>query len=264
MKIRDFLDSHAEEDVKIVFSYLLDLSYGDLMKKLDMDLDEDIKLQAVDVFEKIETGIPIQYALGKWDFYGRTFKVDENVLIPRPETELLVESILHEGIKNKKILDIGTGSGAIAISLSLKEPQADVWACDISKKALANAIDNAKNLHARVNFLFSDLFENVEGKFDIIVSNPPYISEEDYRHLDEKLYYEPKTALLGGVKGYEIYERIINDLAEFLNPGGRVFFEIGYDQKDVLFELLGNKGFTDIKAKKDYGQKYRVISATRP
>lgn len=264
MKIRDFLNSYPKEDVKIVFSYLLNLNYGDIIKRLDDDLDEKLEEKAEGIFHKMKRGLPIQYAIGQWDFYGRTFLVDKRALIPRPETELLVETILNDGIKNKKILDIGTGSGAIAISLSLEDHSSEVWASDISKEALELACQNAKKLGANVEFIQSDLFENVVEKYDLVVSNPPYISEKDYLNLDEKLFFEPKMALLGGDMGYEIYEKIIDDLDRFLKPAGKVYFEIGYDQKDILFKLLANKGFKNIKCIRDYGQKDRIISATRP
>lgn len=263
MKIKDLFQKYPGGDTRIVLSYLLNISYGDLSRKMDDYLDHHLEEEFVKIYERIKKGIPIQYALGKWDFYGRTFDLNSDVLIPRPETELLVEEILKADIDGKKILDIGTGSGAIAISLKLEDPMAEVWASDISEKALNKARANAKKLEADVKFIQSDLFENIEGKFDIIVSNPPYISQKDYDNLDKLLYYEPKTALLAGDKGYEIYERIISSARDYLTDQGSLYFEIGYDQREVVTKLLEEKSFKDIRCIKDYGQKDRIIVARK-
>ncbi|MDO5026529.1 MAG: peptide chain release factor N(5)-glutamine methyltransferase [Tissierellia bacterium] len=263
MKIKDYFNIYPKDELRIVLSYLLDISFGDLSRMMDKDLEDDHDQALREVFDKIKQGHPLQYALGKWDFFGRTFDLDPNVLIPRPETELLVEAILKEKIGDKKILDIGTGSGAIAISLKLEDETAQVWASDISQPALDRAMANAKKLQADIKFIRSDLFENIKGKFDIIVSNPPYISQKDYDKLDELLYYEPKNALLAGDKGYEIYERIISSAWNFLNDQASLYFEIGYDQKEVVTRLLKDHGFEDIRVIKDYGQKDRILIAKK-
>lgn len=259
MTIRDLLKEYKIEDVKIVMAYLLDLSFGSVMNSLDLEIEEEVLAKALDALNKHKEGLPIQYAIGKWDFYGRTFKINQDVLIPRPETELLVEEILKEDLKDKSILDIGTGSGAIAISLALEAKDAKITASDISIKALEIAKLNAKDLCASVEFIESDLFENINEKFDIIVSNPPYISQKDYDNLDSELFFEPRRALLGGQNGYEIYERIVKGLKNHLKDGGKVLFEIGYDQGIIVKGLLEDEGFTDLKVIKDYGGKDRIV-----
>lgn len=259
MRIRDLFEKYGQEDVKIVASYILDKSYGQILAEANNEVAIGDLAAIVEVLEKIEDGIPIQYALGRWEFYSREYLVNPNVLIPRRETELLCEFVLAEGLKGKKVLDIGTGSGAIAITLALEEPSCQVCASDISKAALEVAKSNASRLEADIKLYESDLFENIYDKFDIVVSNPPYISQADYDDLDELLYFEPKNALLAGDKGYEIYQRIIDKLPDYLNDGGKVFFEIGYDQGNVLKAMLLEKGFVDIYVHKDYGNIDRII-----
>lgn len=261
MKIRDLLETYPKDEVKIVLAYLLDMTFGQVLSSGAMLLTPEIETKAISILDKIKSGYPIQYAIGLWDFFGRTFKVNPGALIPRPETELLVEHVLASGVKGKKILDIGTGTGAIAITLALEEKEAKVWAIDISHEALGLAKDNALDLSAKVNFIHSDLFENIKEKFDVLVSNPPYISQEDYEKLDTKLFYEPKTALLGGKLGYEIYEKIIDQAPLYLNEAGKIFFEIGYDQGRVVKDKLESKGFVNVQVIKDYGDIDRLVKA---
>lgn len=258
-KIKDYLEKDGDR-AKTILSYILDKNYTFIRSNLEYELDRDHVEKIEEVYRKLESGLPLQYAIGRWEFFGREFEVNQDVLIPRPETEILVDLILKEDLSDKEILDIGTGSGAIAISLDL-ESKARVSACDISKKALEVAASNAKRLGAEVKFIQSDLFENIDKKFDIIVSNPPYISEQEYESLEKDLFYEPKTALVGGKKGYEIYESIIDQSRAYLKAGGQIFFEIGYDQKDVVSKALSDKGFTDIKCIKDYNGFDRIIRA---
>lgn len=257
--IKDLLDADYQY-TEIILQYLLDMTRSQIFLNQNLELSDDVWNRFLDIQRDLKDGRPLQYAIGKWNFYGYDFSVNENVLIPRPETELLVEEILKENLRDKKLLDIGTGSGAIAISLALENNvNLHVSACDISREALEVARMNAKSLGALVDFIHSDLFENVEGKFDIIVSNPPYISEEDYDELDKLLYYEPKTALYGGVKGYEIYEKIINQAKSHLADDASIFFEIGYDQGKVVSDLLKENGYHDVKILQDYGGKDRIV-----
>lgn len=262
MKIRDYFTKYDKDTTRIVLSYMLDKSYSEVVYNQDFDVESDLAEKIDEVFVKIEQGYPIQYALKRWNFYGRDFQVDEDVLIPRRETELLVELVLKEGIVDRKVLDIGTGSGAIAITLKLEEPDAVVSASDISQKAIKKAISNAELMGANVDFIESDLFENIKGKFDYIVSNPPYISQKDYDNLENLLYFEPKNALLGGELGYEIYEKIIEQAKDFLNLDGKIFFEIGFDQAEIVSNLLEESGFSNIKVHRDYGGYDRIVEGT--
>lgn len=257
--IKDLLDADYQY-TEIILQYLLDMTRSQIFLNQNLDLEDYVLNKFLDIQRDLNNGRPLQYAIGEWNFYGYDFSVNENVLIPRPETELLVEEILKENLRDKKLLDIGTGSGAIAISLALENKKnLHVSACDISTKALEVARMNAEKFGARVEFIHSDIFENIEGKFDIIVSNPPYISEEDYDKLDELLYHEPKTALYGGVKGYEIYEKIINQAKSHLADDASIFFEIGYDQGKVVSDLLKENGYHDVKILQDYGGKDRIV-----
>lgn len=258
IKIDDLLNGDYRF-TKIVLQYIMEYTLSDIYQNRFTTISEEKYLEFLSIQEKLEDKIPLQYAIGKWNFYGRDFIVDENVLIPRPETELLVEEVLKENLNGKTILDIGTGSGAIAISLDLESENCKIFASDISVDALGVAKENAKKFNSEVEFIESDLFQNIDKKFDIIVSNPPYLSEEEYDKVDEIIYYEPKNAFVGGEKGYEIYEKIIQNASKHLNENGKLFFEIGYKQADIIQNLLISNGYTNIKIKKDYGNLDRIV-----
>ncbi len=211
--------------------------------------------------EKRLNHIPLGYIFGKSYFYGRQFVVNQNVLIPRQDTEILIDKICEDiNSRNEKVsvLDIGTGSGAIAITIE-KETNADVFAVDVSEKALEVAKQNAKVLEANVKFEKSDLFENVKEKFDFIVSNPPYIESDVIETLeDEVRLNEPILALDGGEDGLDFYRKIISDAPNYLNKGGKLYFEIGYNQAEDLKNLMKND-FKNILVYKDYGNNDRVV-----
>lgn len=211
--------------------------------------------------EKRLKHIPLGYIFGKSYFYGREFKVDENVLIPRQDTEILIEKICDD-IKSRNsevsVLDIGTGSGAIAITIQ-KETNAKVSAVDVSDGALEIAKHNAKSLESNVDFAKSDLFENVESKFDFIVSNPPYIESSVIETLDDEVKLnEPILALDGGEDGLDFYKKIVEEASNHLNKGGKLYFEIGYNQAEALKDLM-KANFKNIKVYKDYGNNDRVV-----
>lgn len=208
--------------------------------------------------------IPIAYIFGRTQFFGREFRVDSNVLIPRMDTEVLVERLIHDIKQSQKelsVLDIGTGSGAIAITIK-KETNAKVFAVDVSEKALEVAKQNAKNLEADVLFIQSDLFESVSDlKVDIVVSNPPYIETDVVQTLDKEVVNnEPILALDGGTDGLDFYKRIIKDAKQHLSAGGKVYFEIGYNQAESVSKLL-EKDYEDIEVIKDYEGNDRVVIA---
>lgn len=259
MKVREAFERFGEARAKIALAYIMDVSYSTLLTRKEEDLDKRTLEKLEKVIKLCDQGLPIQYAIGYWDFYGRTFVLSPDVLIPRPETEILCEKILYDGIGEKKVLDIGCGSGVIAISLKLEEKTASLYASDISVKALDISRKNAKRLSADVNFIHSDLFENISEKFDVIVSNPPYISQKDYDNLDRLLYEEPKMALLAGENGYELYERIVRRCREHLNSGGRVYFEIGYNQGQLVKKMLEEEEFSRIEIIKDYADHDRIV-----
>ncbi|MFM1524170.1 MULTISPECIES: peptide chain release factor N(5)-glutamine methyltransferase [Helcococcus] len=258
VKIDDLLNGDYRF-TKIVLQYILNYTMSDIFQNRFETLSEEKYLEFMKIQEKLKDKIPLQYAIGKWNFYGRDFIVNENVLIPRPETELLVDEVLKENLDGKTILDIGTGSGAIAISLDLEAKNCKIFGSDISINALKIAKKNSKSLNSNVEFIESDLFQKIDRKFDIIVSNPPYLSEDEYDKVDEILYYEPKNAFVGGKKGYEFYENIIKNASKYLNENGKLFFEIGYKQAEVVRDLLLRNGYNNIKIKKDYSNLDRVV-----
>lgn len=224
--------------------------------------EEDEKLLS-NIFHQLKAHKPAQYILGFEDFHGLRFQVDERVLIPRPETEELVELILAENPKTElKVLDIGTGSGAIAVSLKESCPLWQVTASDLSVDALELARENAKLNRVDISFIQSDVFENISGSFDIIVSNPPYISENDKNEVGlNVLTSEPKMALFADEDGLAIYRQIIERAAKHLSPQGKLYFEIGYKQGSDLKKLL-SLHFPDksVRVLKDqFGQDRMVV-----
>ncbi len=215
--------------------------------------------------KKLIKGIPIQHITHMQEFMKMNFYVDENVLIPRQDTEVLVEEVISiaNKINAKKILDLCTGSGAIAVSLAKYIEKSKITAVDISKKALNIAKINAKNneVENQITFIESDLFKNIpKGKYDIIVSNPPYIKKDIIRTLNKDVQKEPKIALDGGYDGLEFYRKIIYKAYEYLKFNGYLCLEIGYDQKKEVIELIENEEkYINTYSKKDLYGNDRVI-----
>ena len=205
------------------------------------------------------TGRPLWYVLGTCDFYGYELYVDERALIPRPETEQLCERAIGSINKDSEVLDLCTGSGAIAIVLKLKTG-ASVTATDISDDALSLARKNAEKLGADVEFLQGDLFAATEQKFDVIVSNPPYVRSKDIDGLQKEISFEPRIAFDGGEDGLEIYRRIAAEVKSHLKENGKLLLEIGYDQKDAITDLFAD--FSSVETFKDYGGNDRIVVVT--
>ena len=224
--------------------------------------------QEVDYFKaikKIINGVPLQHITHMQEFMKMNFYVNEDVLIPRPDTEILVEEVINiaKRINAKKILDMCTGSGAIAVSLAKYIEDSEITAVDISKKALNVAKKNAKNneVENQITFIESNLFEKVKTeKYDMIVSNPPYIKKEVMKTLDREVQKEPSIALDGGYDGLDFYRKIINKSDEYLKFSGYLCLEIGYDQKIDVIELIENEEeYIDTYCKKDLYGNDRVI-----
>ena len=204
---------------------------------------------------------PLQYILGETEFMGLTFHVEPGVLIPRADTEILVEKALELMQPGARVLDIGTGSGAIAVSLAKLGKNARVTAVDVSGKALEIARKNAESNGADVEFVKSDCFSALQGrKYDMIVSNPPYISDEEMRGLMPEVRQEPELALFGGEDGLDFYRRISREVPGYLNAGGFLLFEIGWLQKDAVSKLV-QASVGEPFALRDYGQNWRVVGA---
>lgn len=218
--------------------------------------------------EKLIKGIPLQHITNSQEFMKMNFFVNSNVLIPRPDTEVLVEEVIKLGKtkKNPTILDLCTGSGAIAISIAKYLPNCKVYASDVSRDALEVAKINATNneVSDKIEFIESDLFENMKGiKFDIIVSNPPYIKTGVIKTLDKEVQKEPIIALDGGKDGLKFYKKIVEEAYSHLKFNSYLCFEIGYDQKEEVEEIIKDaKTYSDTYCKKDLYGNDRVIVTT--
>ncbi len=209
---------------------------------------------------RLINGEPIQYIIGKQEFMGIEFNVNKDVLIPQPDTEILVEETIKiaKEYNKPKVLDLCTGSGAIAVSIKKYVPEAEVFASDISIKALQLAKIN--NIDNNINFIESNLFENINNEFDIIVSNPPYIRTEEIKSLSKEVQNEPLIALDGGQDGLDFYRDIIKQAHNYLKSNGKLCLEIGDEQKDAITQILkSNFNYTNIKYYKDLQGNDRVI-----
>jgi release factor glutamine methyltransferase len=209
-------------------------------------------------------GEPLQHLLGNVEFCGLIFLCDKRAMVPRPETEELVE-VLKSEIRNSKseILDVGTGSGVIALSLAAEFPEAQILAVDISDDALALAQENAArlNLAGRVRFLKSDLLENVEGTFDLVVANLPYVSTQARDTLSREVLHDPAVAVFASAHGDELIRELIAQAPSRLRPGGLLALEIGIGQSEALFSALAEKNYRDIYSKNDYSGVTRFLFA---
>jgi release factor glutamine methyltransferase len=209
-------------------------------------------------------GEPLQHLLGTVEFCGLTFLCDKRALVPRPETEQLVE-LVESRIENRelRIADVGTGSGVIALSLAAKIPEAKVLGVDVSEDALALAQENAArlNLSERVQFLKSRLLENVEDAFDLIVANLPYVSIQDRHTLSLEVLHDPEVALFAGAQGDELVRELIDQARVRLRPGGLLALEIGLGQSEALLSALAEKNYRDISSKDDYNGVTRFLFA---
>ena len=228
------------ESLSFVYRSLKNISFTDFVFALQQEVTEEEEVFVKGIFQQLAAHKAAQYIIGHADFFGMQLKVDERVLIPRPETEGLVELILVENPEtNMSVLDIGTGSGAIALALAKNRPDWSVTAADISQEALDLANENAKNQNLQIFLKKSDCFTEISEKYDIIVSNPPYISREDESEVGlNVLYSEPHLALFADEDGLAIYRRITEDAKDYLKDGGKIYLEIGYKQGQSVPELF--------------------------
>ena len=251
------------ESLSFVYRSLKNLSFTNFVFALQQEVTEEDKHFVEEIYTKLANHIPAQYIIGHAEFFGMQLKVDERVLIPRPETEELVELILAENPNgNLKVLDIGTGSGAIALSLAKNRADWSVTAADISQDALDLATENAKSLDLEITFIRTDCFSEISSKYDIIVSNPPYISRADEVEVGlNVLHSEPHLALFADEDGLAIYRRIAEDSKDYLNDGGKIYLEIGYKQgQSVPALFMENLPEKRVRTLKDqFGQDRMVV-----
>lgn len=272
MKIKNVLKSGIEklkkypiEDMILKARSLLEFELQIPKATLSLHLEDEVLEKNEQNFyqniQKLKQGIPIQYITNYQCFYGLDFYVDSNVLIPQPDTEILVEEVIQlaQNMKhNIAILDMCTGSGAIAIAIA-KHTNCKMTAVDISKEALEIVRKNAIQNQVKIETLQSDMFENVSEKFDLIVSNPPYIETKMLENLSQEVKNEPRIALDGGEDGLEFYRTLAKEATQYLQMNGILAVEIGYNQKQEVMQLLEKYGFCDIYSKKDFGNHDRIV-----
>lgn len=256
------------EDAEYLMEELSGFNYTQLQIHRNELVPDDIQEQFDNGLKRLLHDEPVQYILGSAYFMGRKFLVDQNVLIPRQETEEMVDQAINDNNrKDLQILDIGTGSGVIAISLALAFPESQIIASDISEAALRVASKNANIFQrANISFVQSDLFDNLgDQKFDVIVSNPPYIAGSEKDVMDDSVKkYEPDLALYGENEGLEIYQRISKVVDDHLADGGNLYMEFGYHQKNQIQQIFGkNMSQYVVKFYKDISGNYRYLKAQR-
>ena len=203
---------------------------------------------------------PISQIIGLRKFWNSNFYIDETVLDPRPESELIVEKVLELSDTNLSLIDLGTGSGCLAISIALERPNFKIFASDISPNALKIAEINSRYHKTPITFIKSDWFSEINNTFDIIIANPPYISENEYKSLPISIQrFEPKIALTAGINGLDCFKKIIMEFHKYLKPNGIIFMEIGYSQKRIIEELFIKYGYENINFFNDLSGKARVV-----
>lgn len=255
---------------EILLAHVLKTGRVRLYVDLDRPLSKDELAAFKALIERRLAGEPTNYLTGTKEFYNRPFKVDARVLIPRPETELLVEAVLHAVPRDapSRVLDVCTGSGCIAISVAAERPQATVLATDLSKDACALARENAQALGVseRVSVLEGDLFSPLppDATFRVVVSNPPYIDSGDIAGLSAEVRREPRLALDGGPDGLVALRRVIQGARRVLEPGGLLALEMGETQGSAVLELLRAAGYSDARVEKDLERRERMAFGTQP
>lgn len=265
---KKYLNKYKVQDIGIVervlLANILNIRREELIIKQEKEVTDKEQIEYIQALKKIADGKPIQYIINEQEFMKLKYYVDENVLIPQPDTEILVEEVIKIAKEGNKILDICTGSGAIAVSLAYYLKNVEIVATDISNEALKIAKENYnKNKNEnKVNFMKSDMFENINEKFDIIVSNPPYIETDEICKLDKQVQNEPILALDGGEDGLKFYNILVNESDKYLNKDGYLLLEIGYNQKASVINLIKKVGkYNEVYAKKDLQGNDRIVVA---
>src|SRR2546428_328976 len=249
-----------------LFAHVLGRTRMELYLEFEKNLGESELATLRELVRRRGQGEPLQHLLGTVEFCGHTFLCDKRALVPRPETEQLVELLIADlgpRIAHSRIVDIGTGSGVIALTLAKKFPEAQIFATAVSEDALALARENAARLglSGRVQFRKSDLLENLDERFDVIVANLPYIATQDRHALSREVLHDPEVALFAGAHGDEFMRELIEQAPPRLHPGGMLALEIGFDHSEALLSALAEKNYRDICSKNDYSGVTRFLFA---
>lgn len=278
----DYFQRQGIESARLDAELLLAHALESPRLRLYIDHDKPVLPTERDRFRELvrrraQERVPVSILLGEREFWSLSFKVTKDVLTPRPDTETLVEAALSklkaprspgsDGEQGRRILDLGTGSGAIALSLASELPDADITATDLSEAALQIAAENADRLQhgERVRFLHGDLFDPVKGeRFDVVVSNPPYVARRDAKSLPPELAHEPEMALFAGEDGLDVIRRLVAGAGERLSPGGWLLIELSPEQAGTVEQMLMGAGFVDVERRFDLARRPRVLGGRWP
>ena len=262
--LKQKLDFEFEAD--IIITHVINLPKSKWLLK--DDIPEKFSKECLNLAQRRKNGEPLQYLIGTWEFYGIPIKVGKGVLIPRPETETVVETVLGLAKKASKILDLCAGSGCVSAAIAKNLPGCSVSALELSDQAIAYAQKNLANFKNNVKIFKIDVLDERSAEnfrdIDIIVCNPPYLTMDDMKNLQEELKHEPKMALFGGKDGLLFYKKIANIWKKSLAPNGFIIFEIGHDQKALVEAILIKNGYINTKTIKDLGGKDRVVLGQKP
>lgn len=278
MTVLELLQSTSEyfarkgiDQPRLNIEHLLADSLGKKRIELYLEFDRQLKeAELAPLRERVRRraeGEPLQHLLGSWDFYGRPFKTDRRALIPRPETELLVEVVLDQlkgaPKEGTRLIDVGTGCGILAVTFALEIPQLKITAVDVSTDALALARENAASfgLESNIDFLQSNLVHNTEGLFHWVVANLPYIPTAELDALQREVKHDPRVALDGGRDGLVVIRNLVRSLQTKLAPGALIALEVGRNQAEPVRELFAGQNYRDISVRNDYQGVQRVVSA---
>ena len=259
-----FSSDEAKLEARFILEHVLKIAQKEIIQKSDLQIDTDNQTEIEYITEKRIAGIPLPYLLGEWSFYGRTFKVNPHVLIPRADTEILIEKVISKINAHDlyEILDLGCGTGIIGITIALERPLSNVTLIDQSDHAIQNTKEN-QTLHQVTNVMIqkSDWFSALDQtRFDVILSNPPYLEDND-PHLSQGLEDEPLDALVSGPTGIEAIQYIIENAKNHIKPSGWLFIEHGYNQAIILKDLFEKNGYQHIENANDIHGIHRVTFA---
>ncbi len=266
--VADFLEKHNIPDGRFeaeqILISVLDITLSELRLQ-NPGLSDKQRQEVERICQKRVECYPLQYLIGEWEFFGLPFSVGEGVLIPRADTEILVERALNfiDGRENLSIIDLCSGSGCIAVALDKNTTNCSVKALEKEPEALEYLKRNIKLNHSKATPIEGDVMEPMGGGYDLIVSNPPYITAEAMKSLQTEVTYEPDTALYGGEDGLLFYREIVKGWTPLINPEGMLAVEIGFDQREAVSRLFSEAGLKDIKCIKDYGGQDRVITGIK-